>query len=110
MTIAHNFSKSEMATIVEDMVLQILSGISFHKDINDFDIADIRKVRDIENDVPPEFCDRFFLLMDVLAPAHKYARSFIRREHPDVLFLFNCLWRLYTNRKTTDCDDDCDDC
>jgi len=98
MTIRSPFTRLELERTIDDMVLQLLIGLTGALGDRKFGgmcVGDIHKIKDVDTETSPEFQEKFYVLMDVLAPAYKYAYRFIKRDHPDALYLFNCLWKLY---------------
>ena len=91
------FTKAELETILNKMILGLLDGIVNYKCHQHFDIRNIHSVTDVQKQTPLAFQQRFFLLMDILSPGSDYARMFIKREHPDMLYLFNWLYKLYVD-------------
>ena len=89
-----DFTKSELAEMVGKMTLLILDGIVQYRG-HGFDINKLHNVTNVESQTPTSFQERFFLLMDILEPAQKYAHFYMRKQHPDAEYLFNFLLKLY---------------
>jgi len=99
----YRYTREEVMIILDKMVLLLINGII---DYDESVTAQLHTLTDIDK-APVGFQKRFFLLMDILAPAQHHARSFIKREHPDALFLFNHLVNLYNDEvQIRSCDKD----
>jgi hypothetical protein len=91
------FTKAQNEETLKKMILTGLNSIVTYKSPCGFNVNSLTKITDIELQTPLDFQQRFFLIMDMLYPSLDFARFFIKREHPEVLFLFNWLCKLYTD-------------
>lgn len=92
-----NYTKKETETIINKMILILLDEIINYKGPGCIIPNKLVKVTDIEKQTPLVFQQRFFLLMDIMEPAMDYGNMFIKREHPEMLFLYEWLCKLYTD-------------
>lgn len=90
-----SFTKDELAEMIEKMTLLILDGIIKY-DKHGFNMNRAHNITDIKQ-TPTSFQERFLLLMDILEPAQRYSRLYIRKEHRDVQYLFNFFLKLYND-------------
>lgn len=95
------FTRVQIEAMLDKVILQILRGIIEYKSREGFDVRSISDVRSIEHDTPFDFQERFFLLMDIVYPCIEYAKRFIKREHPEALYLFNWFCKLYIEDVST---------
>jgi hypothetical protein len=86
-----------MEMIVNKMVLTALNEIINYRGPGSLTPKAIARITDIEKQTPLAFQQRFFLLMDIIEPCMDYARLFIKHKHPDMLYLFNWLCKLYVD-------------
>lgn len=91
------FTKNDIEQRMKKMILTGLNSIVTYKGPGGFNVGKLHQITDIETQTPLDFQQRFFLIMDMLYPSLDFARFFIKREHPEVLFLFNWLCKLYTD-------------
>jgi hypothetical protein len=87
----------QLKVALNQIIFLSLHRIIEYKGHAGFSIHNLHTVTNIERDTPLDFQERFFLLMDTIAPVMDYARRFIKKEHPDVLYLFNWLVKLYVD-------------
>ena len=90
------FTNAEMRVMLNKMILRALHGITQYPVHNGFSIKKLHTITNVD-ETPLAFQERFFLCMDIIAPSMEYARQFIKRDHPDALYLFNWLCKLYTD-------------
>jgi hypothetical protein len=88
-----DFTKPDLAQMLEKMTILILDGIVKY-DKHGFNMNRVHNITRIEQ-TPTSFQERFLLLMDILEPAQKFSRLYIRSNHPDAEYLFNFLLSLY---------------
>lgn len=95
------FTLKETHEILNKMILAAIYGIIDYKSHEGFSVHHLDSVKNIERDTPISFQDRFFLLMDIIAPCKEYARVFIKRDHPEALFLYDLFIKLYLEEAET---------
>ena len=96
------FSIKETKELLNNVILNALYGIIDYKCKDGFNINHIDQIKDVVKETPTSFQERFFLLMDIIDPCREYARIFIKREHPDALYLYDWFVKLYIEETETD--------
>ena len=96
----NDYVKAELYQMLDAMILLALDGIIKY-DKHGFNMNRAHNITDLKQ-TPTSFQERFLLLMDILEPVQKYALLFMRREHPDVEYLFNFFISLYNDEVKVD--------
>ena len=91
----NDYVKAELYEILDAMVLLLLDGIIKY-DKHGFNMNHAHNITDIKQ-TPTSFQERFLLLMDILEPAQRYARFYMRKQHADAEYLFNFFCALYND-------------
>lgn len=91
----NDYLKAELYDMLDEMILLSLDGIIKY-DKHGFNMNRFHHISDLSQ-TPTSFQERFLILMDIIEPAQKYARNFIRRKYPDAEYLFNFLISLYND-------------
>lgn len=93
----YRFTNAEMQDMLNKTILLALHSITTYPSLNGFSVSRIHNITNIEKETPLAFQERFFLCMDIIAPCMEYAQLLIKRDHPNALYLFNWLCKLYTD-------------
>ena len=97
----YGHTSKEISNILDKMIVSILEEVIDTDLKHALTMDRLKGLRKI-GDAPLAFQDRFFLLMDVLAPSKHYAYQFLRAKHPQMLGIFVWLCKLYSEECSYD--------